>query len=112
MTIYQQLNSLGYAPDDCLGEKVVTIFRSSTGLGLGLFGQLLVTEFEIIGNVFIPCYELCLNYEMLKMSPEELLELVVEIHRVAESNGLKIKREWTISDKYVYSQDLNGYNFC
>ncbi len=113
MTIYQHLNAMGYAPDDCLGKKVITIFRSSTGLGLGLWGMLLVTELEMIGNVFIPCYEFNLNYEMLKMQPEELLELVIEIHRAAELNGVRIRMEWTIeTSHHDQSTDHYGYNFC
>jgi len=113
MTIYQHLDTMGYAPDDCLGKKGITIFRSSTGLGLGLFGMLLVTEFEMIGNIFIPCYEFYLNYEMLKMSPEELLDLVLEIHRAAELKGVGIRMEWTIENNYYdHSTGFYGYNFC
>lgn len=90
MNIYQCLVNIGKAPDECIGKNSVIVFKSEDGeLGVGFYGKLLAPKGK--SKAFKPAYRTKLEVDMLGITPDYLLSLIKELHRVAKEKGIEVK---------------------
>lgn len=79
LNVYQQLVSLGRIPDDCIGNNVISVFKSESGhFGVGLFNEICLVEKE--NEKYKVIHSLQLSIKMLYMTFQEILTFIRQLH--------------------------------
>lgn len=92
MNIYQHLVSMGLMPDQCVSENSVTVFKANDGsLGLGFYETMVICRGR--PEDYKRAYRTKMEVEMLGVTPQHLLGIVEEIHRLAAEKGIEVKGE-------------------
>lgn len=90
ITIYQYLSRMDKAPEEYIGKDIISVFRSKDGkLGLGFYEDMVVCQDQ--NKKYKLYYKIKLEFEMLDITPEHLLELIIKVHKMTERKGIEIK---------------------
>jgi len=90
--LYQILCAKGYAPEDMLGKRIITVYHSiNRNLGIGLFQKMLAVQDD--NEDYMVHRVLRLSYEMLSETPASLLYSISLLHKTAEERGIDLHSE-------------------
>lgn len=89
-TLYQVLAEEGHFPEDLLGEKIITVYKSVNGfLGVGLFRNILAVQDE--KEIYMPVRVITLECEMLSLTPECLLAGIIVLYHMAKESEISLE---------------------